>query len=135
MRSVLRRWCWVGVVLGAGCVFTSRPMIPLQDDDAGNGFVQSPSDAGRVAGGGVDASTGLNSDASAMDAAFDGAPPNALDTHCKPVAADGGDGGYLDPDGSPCDPSVRDAGRDGAVDASDGATDASDAAADGGDAR
>lgn len=113
------------VVLGVSCVFTPRPMIPLSDD-AGSTIPGLFTDAGRgaggdagIAGGGADASAPYD-----VPLALDGAPaaaPDAsanFDSLCHRVPSDGGDAGYLDDEGSPCDPEADGGARD-VPDASD----------------
>jgi len=100
-------------------------MIPAMDD-GGNFNPSVGVDAGRQNGG--DAGAIARADAgSAADvgAALDAAPATehdaatgALDSHCHRVASDGGDAGYVDEDGAPCDPTV-DGGRADVADASD----------------
>ena len=127
--SVAQRVGWVAVILGAGCVFTPRPMIPFADDagaltgvvsDVGRGAEQ---DAPAITPS-TDAGAGWSSDAPGADA-----PSTPADSRCHRV----GDGGFVDDAGQPCDPEEsRDGGAaDAACDAgADGATDG--AACDGG---
>jgi hypothetical protein len=119
---VTKRLSWVVVmVLGAGCVFTPRPMIPLTDD-AGGGFT-GLGDSAVTGTPSADAGPTYSSDASASDA-----PPGPFDSECR-RAGDAGDSGYIDRDGQPCDPSAprADGGARDVPDASCDAGDASDA--------
>jgi len=123
---VAKRLSWVVVmVLGAGCVFTPRPMIPLTDDAGGGGFT----------GLGDSAVTGTpSSDAGAVssaDAAASDAAPGPFDSECR-RESDAGDSGYIDRDGQPCDPSSprADGGARDVPDASCDVGDASDGAPD-----
>ncbi len=134
--SATKRWTCLAVVLGLGCAFTTRPMIPLNDDDAGNYNPAAGADAGR--GGGGDGGVVAVADASVPSfdvAAFDGPPPAAdvaggsFDSHCHRVDSDGGDAGYVDEDGAPCIPATDGGGGD-VPDASD-ADAARDTAGDG----
>ena len=105
---------------GAGCVFTSRPMIPATggESDASNVYAAS-GDAATT--GPTDGVQGRSD--GGLDAAPDGPPPNA-DLDCNPRAVDGGDGGFVDRDGGPCDPErAGDASADAATDGHDDAAD------------
>lgn len=118
-----KRLSWL-VVLGAGCVFTPRPMIPLEGDDAGE-VAGALGDGGRATGGdawmgtpSADGGTGFSGDAAAD------APPSERDSECRPTG-DAGDAGYIGRDGSPCDPAARDGGARDVPDAAcDGPSDA-----------
>lgn len=121
MRRALAALLAFGMVLGAGCVFTSRPVPPGQTGN-NDAAVPPPSDSG--GGGRTD------------DASFPG-----LDNSCFARENQAGrDAGFARPDGQVCDPAAAtphaDAGRVDAVsdahpepDASDASdvTDASDA--------
>lgn len=124
-----KRLSWVVVmVLGSGCVFTPRPMIPYADDASG-GFA-STSDSAVTGTPFADAGATFFGDASAFDAPSSSDAPSPEDSDCR-RESDAGDSGYVDRDGAPCDPtaSPRDGGAgdvpDGSCDASDGAADAS----------
>ena len=100
-------------------------MIPARDD-AGDFNLGVSADAGRHnntdagaiasfdAASGADVGAGLD----AAPATEHDAAAGALDSHCHRVASDGGDAGYVDEDGAPCDPTV-DGGHGDVVDASD----------------
>lgn len=126
MCPVTKRLSWVVVmVLGAGCVFTPRPMIPLTDDAGGGGFT-GLGDSAVTGTPSADAGTAYAGDASASDA-----PPGPFDSECR-RESDAGDSGYIDRDGHACDPSSprADGGARDVPDASCDAGDASDGAAD-----
>lgn len=129
----------VWVLAGAGCVFTSRPMIPLDENSADAGGSADSS----VTGGGGDGGMRGSDTGGAFDVwvppPSDAAVPaadagGAADTgavatpdaggpqpdDCYAVEADGGDGGFQTMDGRPCDPAAVDAGE-----ASDASADAS----------
>lgn len=125
----MRRASVLAVALSLGCVFGPRPMIPLTDD-AGAFNPSAGADAGRGASTDAGTSGVIGADASApVDVAPFDAPPGGgeadggssnFDSHCYPVRSDGGDAGYIDEEGDPCDPTqVRDGGRGDAADASD----------------
>lgn len=129
VRSVTKRLSWVVVmILGSGCVFTPRPMIPYADDAAGG--LSSESDSAVTGTPFADAGSTSFSDAAAWDAASRSDAPSPEDSNCH-RESDAGDSGYVDRDGAPCDPtaSPRDGGAgdvpDGSCDAGDGAADAS----------
>ncbi len=102
-------------LLGAGCIFTPRPMIPLEESDAGDTS---------QANSGADAATGAVADASAGYFG-DSAAPNPDDSNCHRA----GDAGYTDEGSAPCDPM---ASRDGGSDAGDADCGAADDGGDGG---
>ncbi len=131
-----RRLPTIGLVwalAGAGCVFTSRPMIPLDENTADasgtdRGVIGGNADGGRTADTGamgsdvwvpppsdasIDASAAADSGAVAVaDASAPGDAGGPHFDNCFPVEADGGDGGFQTTDGRPCDPAAVDAGGD-----------------------
>lgn len=142
----------VWVLAGAGCVFTSRPMIPLDENSADAGGSADSSVTGGGDGGmrGSDTGAALDvwvpppSDAAvpAADAGVAADGGGSIDAggtqldNCYPVEADGGDGGFQTADGRPCDPAAVDAGEvsDASADVTDANTDVTDAHGDAGDA-
>lgn len=116
---MLRRVLVIGVVwmaLGAGCAFTSRPMIPLDESmqDGGSNPTTNGGggDAGRVTDAGsvsVDVWVPPFGDAGAA-AAPDAAEPGFDD--CVAVQTDGGDGGFRGRDGGVCEVTEGDSGVD-----------------------
>ena len=123
--SVTKRLTGVVLVFAAGCVFTPRPMIPLDPD--GGGLASDFSDAG--GGFRADSATGAipGADSGAPwsgDAAASDAPPAPADSRCRP-AGDGGDAGFLDEQGRPCDPTAAKSGDAGAADVPDATCDGS----------
>ncbi|MDO9018651.1 MAG: hypothetical protein Q7V43_17160 [Myxococcales bacterium] len=126
-----KRLTGVVLVFAAGCVFTPRPMIPFAPD--GGDLASASPDAGGAFG--ADAATGVipGADSGApwsADAAASDAPPAPADSRCRP-AGDGGDAGYLDEQGRPCDPTATETNDGGAADVRDAACDGSaDAAGD-----
>ncbi len=98
-------------------------MIPAADD-ASFGNPALNTDAGRGGGGDAGAIASLDASTSADAARLDGPPEThdaaagSLDSRCRRVESDGGDAGYVDEDGAPCDPTV-DGGHGDVVDASD----------------
>ena len=119
-----KRLTWLVWLLGVGCVFTPRPMIPLEESDAGgSSLTNGGGDAGQQPE--RDAATGAAADG-ATDYFGDAAAPSPNDSACH-RAGDAGDAGYIDEGGAPCDP--RASGDGGAGDASDAACDGGDATA------
>jgi hypothetical protein len=123
--SVTKRLTGVVLVFAAGCVFTPRPMIPLDPD--GGGLASDFSDAG--GGFRADSATGAipGADSGAPwsgDAAASDAPAAPADSRCRP-AGDGGDAGFLDEQGRPCDPTAAKSGDAGAADVPDATCDGS----------
>lgn len=121
----LRRVGLVLVVAAAGCIFTPRPMIPL-DPDAGGGLANMGDDVGRTGYGDSGAAIpGADAGAASFDAPASDAPPGTADSDCRPR----GDAGFFDDAGNPCDPTAG-AGDGGAHEAPDASCDA-DVASDG----
>ncbi|MDB4932335.1 MAG: hypothetical protein JWM10_4819, partial [Myxococcaceae bacterium] len=102
--GLLRRVGLVLVVAAAGCIFTPRPMIPVEADDGGGGLANMGTDAGRINAGDSAVGTpaadagGFVYDTSAPSDAL----PGTMDSDCRPR----GDAGYLDDAGNPCDPTT-----------------------------
>lgn len=120
-----KRLTGVVLVFAAGCVFTPRPMIPL-DPDGGDLANASPDAGGAYR---ADSATGAipGADSAApwpADASADASPPAPVDSRCHP-AGDGGDAGYLDEQGRPCDPTATETGDGGAADVRDATCDGS----------
>jgi hypothetical protein len=100
-------------------------MIPLDPD--GGGLASDFSDAG--GGFRADSATGAipGADSGAPwsgDAAASDAPAAPADSRCRP-AGDGGDAGFLDEQGRPCDPTAAKSGDAGAADVPDATCDGS----------
>ena len=115
-------------------------MIPVNGEIVDAGVTYGPSQDSAVAAASDAGQGGTTGVDGGVDVAADATPPSNLDD-CAPRTASGGaDGGWVDRDGSACDPTFRaDASTDGPTDGSaDGASDASrdggaDAAADASD--
>lgn len=148
MKRVVAIAALLGGVLGGGCIFSSKPMLPATVDASFGGGGNGDIDAGTATmnpgvDGGVaasdtsapplnDAGRGSTDAAASVDAGATGAVDN--ESACVPVDAgfmanDGGpgrDGGFVLRDGgAPCDPAAyrSDAGADARVDGGDAQTD------------